>query len=375
MQSWWNEWSHLVDASAAAVLFWALFRALRQRRRSYRVLVGLVLLGLCYVLTNAAGLPLASVTLLGLLAMCAIVAVLTLEDDLRRALESLAIGKRVPLPDGVNDTLVRATSRMAEASVGALIILPGKESLMSHISGGVPVDAMLSEPLLLSLFDPGSPGHDGALIVQGARVERFAVHLPLSRNERELDGRGTRHASALGISECSDCVCIVVSEERGQISVAQQGKLQVVDEAGLRTRIARHAAGRAADGSSRRSVVSALLEFGLAAFMATLLWFAVIPGGVVVSRVVRVPVQLESLPEGYELERPLSVEITLSGPRRAIYLLSEQQVEVALDAWFVGAGKRVFVISPRDVRVPLGIDVLDVYPRHVELRVRHAGAG
>jgi DNA integrity scanning protein DisA with diadenylate cyclase activity len=86
----------------------------------------------------------------------------------------------------------------------------------------------VSEPLLLSLFDPGSPGHDGTVLLRGSAVERFAVHLPLSADHAALGPGGTRHAAALGLAERCDAICLVVSEERGTVSVARDGQIRTL---------------------------------------------------------------------------------------------------------------------------------------------------
>ena len=95
--------------------------------------------------------------------------------------------------------------------------------------GGIELEGKISEPLLKSLFDPHSPGHDGAVIVGNERISRFAAHLPLSKDFKQLAHVGTRHSAALGLAELSDALCIAVSEERGTISVARDGRLRQVN--------------------------------------------------------------------------------------------------------------------------------------------------
>jgi len=376
MRSFSTDWPQLIDLALTTFLFWGVLRSLRRRRQNYRVLAGVAMLACGYLGANAAGLTLASWALLGLLGACVVIAAFTFQEDLRRGLDLLAtlgLGRPAPMGDNTMDVLVRAASRMATGRTGALIVLPGREPVLPHIQGGVAIDAILSEPLLLSLFDTHSPGHDGALIVRGSVVERFACHLPLSHDEEQLAGSGTRHASALGLSERTDALCIVVSEERGQISVACQDRINVVDEGSLRRELTRHLG-----NPSSRSMHAAptswrarIFEVGFASAAAALVWFAAVPGGVVVSRTYQLPLVVENLPDGYVLDdvTPKDVEVTVGGPRRAIYLLGEQELEPAVDAWLVMTGKRRFAIHPSDVRAPEGVQILDVYPRSVVVQI------
>lgn len=379
MSTAWTDWLQVFDIALTILLFWGVLRSLRRRRQNYRLLWGVAMLSLAYVVSHTAGLTLASWALLGLLGACVVIAAFTFQEDLRRGLDLLAsfgLGRPAPMGDKTMDVLVRASARMAAASTGALIVLPGREPVLPHIQGGVAIDAILSEPLLLSLFDTHSPGHDGALIVRGRVVERFACHLPLSHDEEQLAGRGTRHASALGLSERADVLCIVVSEERGQVSVASQGRLTVVDEGGLRREVARHLGGRASQPTHLppATLGTRLFELGFASAAAVLIWFAAVPGSVVVSRTYHVPLLVENLPDGYTVDEvePEFVQVTVSGPRRAIYLLGEQEIQPAIDAWLVLTGKRRFAIVPSDVRAPEGVQVLDVRPRSALLNIADA---
>src|SRR6185369_17449640 len=107
----------------------------------------------------------------------------------------------------------------------------GRQLIARQLHGGIALEGLLSEPLLKSLFEPHSPTHDGAAIVEGAALTRFSAQLPLSTDFRQLRGLGTRHAAALGLAERSDALCVVVSEERGQISVAEQSTLRALADA------------------------------------------------------------------------------------------------------------------------------------------------
>ena len=115
---------------------------------------------------------------------------------------------------------------MAGQKIGALIILAGDQPLEGVVDGGFVLDGKISVPLILSVFDSSSPGHDGAILIERERIQRFGLHLPLGeRFDRQL---GTRHRAALGLSERSDALILVVSEERGVISAARNGKLSTI---------------------------------------------------------------------------------------------------------------------------------------------------
>ena len=152
---------------------------------------------------------------------------------LRRLFEQIAVLglRRRPArtrTDGIA-TLAGALLRLARAHIGALVVVPGREPVERHLLGGIALDAAISEELLLSIFDPRSPGHDGAVLVQGDRLGRFAVLLPISEDHPHLGPGGTRHAAARGLAERCDALCVVVSEERGTVAVASAGELQVLE--------------------------------------------------------------------------------------------------------------------------------------------------
>jgi hypothetical protein len=257
-----------------------------------------------------------------------------------------------------------------------LIVLPGREPLNRHITGGTQVDAELSEPLLLSIFDVHSPGHDGAVIVSGNRVRQFGVHLPLSTDHAQVGHGGTRHAAALGLAERTDALCLAVSEERGVTSIATGGVLRGLyrpEELGIE--IHRFVEQVAPGKRPARVQLSALLrrwpEAVGALAAAALLWLLVVPGSGVVRAVRSVPVVVDNLPEGFVLEsvEPGEVEVTVSGPRRSLVLGEANAIEVRIDALLVQLGRRTFQVTPDLVTHPEGFQVHEVNPNRVRLSV------
>ena len=222
----------LVDIAVVALLLWGL---VVWTRRARMALLGLAFLGVFYYLiAQQFKLQLTTWILQGFFAALVVVVVVVFQDDLRRLFEQIAtlsLRRKAPRPDPSSlGTLTRGLYQLAAKRRGALVVLPGRELIERHfLQHGVPLDAEISEELLDSLFDPGSAGHDGALVMENNRIKEFGVHLPLSENRDELKGGGTRHAAALGLAEHSDALCLVVSEERGTIGIATRGQLEILD--------------------------------------------------------------------------------------------------------------------------------------------------
>jgi len=123
--------------------------------------------------------------------------------------------------------VVLAVNQLAQRKIGALIVLERKIGLRTFVESGVNLDASVSRDLLLAIFQPGGTLHDGAVIIQGDRISAAACFLPLTTNPLLATELGTRHRAALGITEESDCVAVVVSEETGRISVAAFGEIEL----------------------------------------------------------------------------------------------------------------------------------------------------
>jgi len=372
-------WRDLLDIAVAAVLFWGILLWLRRTKALFAFL-GLAILAAVYLLARQAQLNLTAWIFQGFSAVLLILIVVVFQDDLRRLLEQIGAwgaGRRQPPPtSGVASVLVRTLERLAHERAGALLVLPGREPVDRHLEGGLLLEGHLSEPLLLSLFDPHSPGHDGAAVVVGNRVVRFGCHLPLSTDHQQVGSRGTRHAAALGMAERTDALCIVVSEERGTVSVARDGVLRQLAEprelGAILRAFTETALERRPKGGFRRFLAPAWPHGALALGLAVGLWFPLVPGSSMVEAVRGVPVVVQNLPVGYVLEsvEPERVEVTLSGPRRAVYFAPPDQVQVRIDAFLAQLGRRTFQVTSDQVDHPPEIEVLGVSPGQIRISLR-----
>ncbi len=366
-----------------AALLWAGIVWL-QRTRARLAMLGVGIVGVVYLVASRLGLQLTAWILQGFVAVFVFVVVVVFQDDLRRLFEQIAVWglRRRPTtpPPQVVEILTRSVARLARTRTGALVVLPGLDPLDRHIEGGIELDARISEPLLLSLFDASSPGHDGAVLVEGDRATHFAVHLPLSTDRRQLGQGGTRHAAGLGLSERADALCVVVSEERGVVSVARDGLLRVLPQPeALASELRSFIAATSPSQTPRarwRDLVSRWRE-GLTGFaLAVGVWVLVVPGAGLVEVERLVPVTVENIPPGYAVENvePSDVQVTLSGPRWEVYFADPNAVRIRIDALLVQLGRRTFQIDPEQVERPEGFRVLRTEPAKVRLSVRREGA-
>ena len=367
----------LVDIAVVGLLLWGLV-AWTRRVHTRMALLGLAFLGVFYLIAQQFELQLTAWIFQGFFAVLVVVVVVVFQDDLRRLFEQIAtlgLRRKAPRPDRSHlGRLIRGLHQLAAKRRGALVVLPGREPIERHLQGGVSLDAEISEELLDSLFDPGSAGHDGALVMDENKIARFGVHLPLSENRDELKGGSTRHAAALGLAERSDALCLVVSEERGTIGIAARGQLEVLDDPGdLLDRIQDHLQHTGTEVKVRRAgrrLVEGLLSFALALGA----WLVFVPGAMFEETVLQVPIAVEHMPEGYMLEdvKPPAVEIAVVGSRRAMFWASNADFQVVIDAKLVEWGRRTFEVSAQSVRHATGLQVKSVEPEKVRLTVHKA---
>jgi len=192
------------------------------------VFVGMSLLGGIYIGARLFHLYLTTLVLQSFFTVLIIAVVVIFQEDIRRFFERLAtlrsLGRNHRKDYSANsDTvsaIVESVAEFASKRTGALIVIRGNDPLDRQLTGGYRLDGIVTKPLLMSVFDPHSQGHDGAVIIANSRIEKFGCHLPLSTSTEKLGDFGLRHTAALGLSERSDALCIVISEERGTISVA-----------------------------------------------------------------------------------------------------------------------------------------------------------
>lgn len=222
--TWWSALDILI---LAVVVYEALL--LVRGTRAAQMLAGLGVVALAMWLARFGDLPATNWLTSRLAPYAFIVLIVLFQAEIRHVLVKigrvLTLGPATLASEAYED-IVMAASYFAQQRTGALIVLERETGLRTYIESGVPMDARISYDLLATIFRPTAPLHDGAVIVQGDRIAAAACFLPLSMNPVLSNQLGTRHRAAIGITEETDAVAIVISEETGQIALAQGGKIE-----------------------------------------------------------------------------------------------------------------------------------------------------
>lgn len=219
-----------IDILLVAILIYQLVLIIRGRR-AVHILLGIGILVLIYFVAIAAKLEVLRTILATLAPYTAIALIVMFQSELRRMLARLGrrpfLGATQLERRELMQEILLAVAQLSQRKTGALIVLERKLGLRTFVESGVNLDAAISRDLLCSIFHPGGALHDGAVIIQGDRITAAACFLPLTTNPVLIGELGTRHRAALGITEESDCMAVVVSEETGRISIAAFSEIEL----------------------------------------------------------------------------------------------------------------------------------------------------
>ena len=221
----------IVDVIDVAFISYIIYRILLLLRgtRAIYMLVTIMILLLILSLSDFVGLRVTGWVLSNMSGYLFLALIIIFQPELRRALafigESKFFERTVSLNSQIVDEVVRTATILANRQLGALIIIQRNTDISHYVTLGQKIDSVVSKDLLLSIFIPYSPLHDGAVLLEGTRLTYAGCILPLTKREDIAQQYGTRHRAAIGITEETDAVAIVVSEERGEISVSVGGKI------------------------------------------------------------------------------------------------------------------------------------------------------
>ena len=228
-----NTLRNVLDITLVFIMVYVVLKLLRGTR-AVPTVVGMVIIGLLYWLAVAQELTTLETVLRAAVPYIGFAVIILFQSEIRQAL--IYFGNRLRFPilrrqrgslgETIYDEIVLAVTTLASEKTGALIVIERDVGLRNFIDAGVQLDAKMSYDLLVTIFNPSTPLHDGAVVIQRERIAAASVFLPLTKNpgiSREL---GTRHRAAIGVTEGSDAISVVVSEETGLITFVENGTVR-----------------------------------------------------------------------------------------------------------------------------------------------------
>ncbi len=371
-------WPDFLDVGIVTILiFFTLF--LFRKTKSTPIIFGIFLLGILYIIGITLNLRLTQTIFSAFFGVLLIILTIIFQKELRRFFEligMMGMRRKIILPvEAVFKTVSRAVEYMARRNTGAIIIFPGIENIERHIEGGITLDGRVSKTLLISIFDKSSPGHDGAVIIEGDRIKKFASHLPLAEQAPVVKKFGTRHRAALGLAERTDAFVIVVSEERGEISIAHNKKLfPATDIAELEEKLRLFYEQKFPQKKFGRSIN--WLKFNYRLIIAALilsfsLWIFFSYQASSVQRKFNVPVQFKNLNNQYIVSNyyPEEIVVVFSGRESDFKLLDIQSLKANIDLSEEKPGWRQIIIKKDYIAHPSVISLIKIEPESIRAHI------
>ena len=375
--------SDFFDVAIIAIFIYSAL-ILFKRTRSLTILAGISIIVVLYGISQLFHLTLTSVVLQSFFGVFFLVLIIIFQEEVRRFFDIITVWgtRQKHMGRGLAESLiiepiVQAVVNLARHSVGAIIVFTGNENIERHISGGVILDGIISQELVESVFDPHSPGHDGAMIITKNRIVSIGAQLPLSQNLDQIEKSGTRHSAALGIAERSDALALVVSEERGTISIAQKDTMTKISTAHELARVLGDFYHEKHPQNSytlwQRIIAQNLIEKIIAIGIAVLLWFFLVFQAGTVQRDFEIPITYRDLPQDLVIResKQKTVAVTLGSRGQTFEQLDQSSLQISIDASRFASGQTRIPITESMVRRPFAFSVIDINPTEIEITVGH----
>ncbi len=371
-------WQDVADILVISFLVHRLFLLFRGTT-ALQILLGVLFLWLCHTIAQASGLVLTSWFFQGIGAVAVLVIVVVFRYEIREVLIQtspvrLFLGRpyqpwTIDLPE-----VERAVFKMAKKKMGGLLVFQQRDRLAEHLKEGIFLEGKLSPEILASIFAKQSPVHDGAAIIRGDRVRLVGAYLPLTKRERLPQRYGTRHRAAIGLSEVSDAVVVVISEERGEVSVVHKGEVELISEPPqLQMALGRLLLGTYLRAKPRTRVRELMSQAGglLLTFLLVSAFWGIYSGKQLSLINVSTAVDFRNIPENLELKRSSTerVEVQVTGKRRLVSALKPEQVGAFLDLSEIEAGFHRLILNGDNIELPLGLEVVRITPEAIRLEM------
>ncbi|MCU0596141.1 MAG: diadenylate cyclase [Desulfobacterota bacterium] len=325
--------------------------------KAFKALVGLFALGVVFTIAQTWGLFLTTWVFQILWQVLVILLIILFQSEIRQALEKFdplrALGLRKTAPPGQwTQGLSDAVFALAERKLGALLIVERSERVEECVTSGQILESKPTSEILTSIFQKESPLHDGAILIKEGRIQLVACYLPLSSEDGLPKEWGTRHRAAMGLSERCDAVTVVVSEERGEVTLMVDRKVFRPPTPGVMSQMLldalRPASGESVPWKEKiRPLVLNQWKAKYGTFLLVLVFWLLLAGQQDFEVTFAVPLDVRNVPAAMKIAEPLDpkVRIKIRGLRKDASVLSEKNVHAELDLSAAATGKRSFSLT------------------------------
>jgi diadenylate cyclase len=371
-------WQDGLDIIILTFVFYRLYLRLR-RKRALRMILAILALPFFYIIAQWIDLPLSVWSLQNLWAVILIVLVVIFQQEIREVLGSVSLptfffGRSEVLILKVLDKITDVAFQMANKRLGGIIVLQRRDNLDEFIHGETLVDSEVNEDMLVSIFNPQSPLHDGAVIIQGDRIRYATALLPVSQSVSLPKEWGTRHRAGLGITEVSDAECIIISEERGEVLFACKGNVSKKEgKEELKKSMTTLSSFQNEKNTEKRRLQRLFNHLPVKAFfllLVCLLWIFVI--GIRQGEIsFNIPIEYYSVPQNLEIsgQAPKEIKVRLKGSKRLLSSLNQDHIRVQVDLSRTHSGANQVALSEMNINVPSGITVTHLYPQNIRIQL------
>jgi len=371
-------WQDALDILILTYIFYRLYLWLR-KKKALRMILAILALPLFYIVARWIDLPLSVWGLQNLWPVIIIVLVVIFQQEIREVLGNISLpsfffGRPETFTSKTVDKIVEAAFQMADNKIGGLIVLQKGDDLDELIHEKTLLNAEINEDLLISIFNPQSLLHDGAVVIHEDRIQYAAALLPLSKSTSLPKEYGTRHRAGVGITEVSDAECVIISEERGEVLFASKGALQKKEgREALRQDLVHVAPVQEKKEEKRvwpKKLFEDLPKKALFLFLVCLLWVFVI--GIRQGEVgFNIPIEYYSIPPNLVIasEPPKEVNVRLKGSQRLLSSITPNQIRVRVDLSNAHKGINQISLSESNINTGAGISVTNFYPRNIRLQL------
>jgi len=375
-------WLDIIDILLITFVLYQLY-SFFHKTKGFRILIGLLGLGIIYILAKSWELFLSTWVFQIFWQVLVILIIIVFQPEIRQVLEranllNLFEGKKTLYSSYlVVEKISRSVFRMAAERIGAIIVFKQKDDLKNLIKDAIPFDGKISEPVLLSIFQKNSPIHDGAILIEDNRIKVVAGFLPMTEKAHLPNHYGSRHRAALGLSETSDAFIIVISEERGEVSVVQHAQIKKVqDPKKLSNFIRQHISKKEKKKKlSLKTIFSNMFLKNwpkkLITLLLVFLFYIMLAGQQNYSQTLFVPIEYINIPANKKLvSPPKNAKIFIKGLRKLVASLKSEQIRIELDVSLAQWGRRTYNITEGNINLPSGIHLDYIDPTVVKLDFR-----